>query len=125
MAERTGHLRRTVARDQRPGQSQTHPPRAMARLLRASCLFSLLLAGLVPSLGQEKSKVSEPPGGGRGNTHSPQVSISRWRGTPPPGLPSRRATLGERDAFNSGCFPLLRRDPHTQTLRLLSSQFRL
>ncbi|EPQ10339.1 Glutathione peroxidase 3 [Myotis brandtii] len=28
----------------------------MARLLRASCLFSLLLAGLVPSLGQEKSK---------------------------------------------------------------------
>lgn len=34
----------------------------MARLLRASCLFSLLLAGLVPSRGQEKSKTDCHPG---------------------------------------------------------------
>lgn len=35
----------------------------MALLLRASCLLSLLLAGFVPlGRGQEKSKVSEPPG---------------------------------------------------------------
>lgn len=35
----------------------------MTLLLRASCLLSLLLAGFVPpGRGQEKSKVSEPPG---------------------------------------------------------------
>ncbi|MCQ7618863.1 hypothetical protein NP202_23900, partial [Salmonella enterica] len=40
------------------GESQTRPSSpAMARLLRASCLLSLLLAGCVPpGRGQEKSK---------------------------------------------------------------------
>lgn len=42
---------------------QDAPQPAMARILRASCLLSLLLAGFVPpGRGQEKSKVSEPPG---------------------------------------------------------------
>lgn len=49
--------------DRVSGEPETRPEPAMARLLRASCLLSLLLAGFVPpSRGQEKSKVSEPPG---------------------------------------------------------------
>jgi hypothetical protein len=68
----------------------------MARLLRASCLLSLLLAGFVPpSRGQEKSKVSEPrlPG---------VISTSL------PGLPSRGAAPGARGARRPGlCVPPL------------------
>lgn len=64
--------------------------------------------------------MSEPPGGGRGNEHSPQESISRWRGTPLPGLPSRRATPRGGDALNSGCLPLCCRDPRPWTVGLLA-----
>lgn len=57
MAERTGPRRPTVVRDPRLRGAETRPQPAMARLLRASCLLSLLLAGLVPpGRGQEKSK---------------------------------------------------------------------
>lgn len=55
---------------------QDAPQPAMARILRASCLLSLLLAGFVPpGRGQEKSKVSEPLGS-RG-VHCTQVSTAR------------------------------------------------
>lgn len=70
----------------------------MARLLRASCLLSLLLAGFVPpSRGQEKSKVSEP-GGWRpgGKIRAPRGPSLGDREPLPPGLPSRRATPGAR-----------------------------
>lgn len=59
----------------------------MARLLRASCLLSLLLAGFVPpGRGQEKSKVSKPPG----------------RKTPPCDPRSLRPSLKSRPACFSG-----------------------
>lgn len=50
---------------QRLRRAETRPQPIMARLFRASCLLSLLLAGFIPpSQGQEKSKVSEPRGWG-------------------------------------------------------------
>lgn len=39
------------------GESETRPQPAMAWLLRASCLLSLLLAGFVPLSRGQKSKV--------------------------------------------------------------------
>lgn len=58
MAElRTPQTDRGPGSDRVSGESETRRDPAMARLLRASCLLSLLLAGFVPpSRGQEKSK---------------------------------------------------------------------
>lgn len=71
------------------------PQLAMARILRASCLLSLLLAGFVPpGRGQEKSKVSEPPGLKRSPWH-PGVHCATGRATPSPEAPGTPlVTLG-------------------------------
>lgn len=78
MAElRTPQTDRGPGSDRVSGESETRRDPAMARLLRASCLLSLLLAGFVPpSRGQEKSKVSEPRSGGpREPTQPPGVHL--------------------------------------------------
>lgn len=63
------------------------PQLAMARILRASCLLSLLLAGFVPpGRGQEKSKVSEPSGLKRSPWH-PGVHCATGRATASPEAP--------------------------------------
>lgn len=74
---------------------QDAPQLAMARILRASCLLSLLLAGFVPpGRGQEKSKVSEPPGLKRSPLH-PDVHRMTGRVTASPEAPGTPlVTLG-------------------------------
>jgi hypothetical protein len=70
---------------------QDAPQPAMARILRASCLLSLLLAGFVPpGRGQEKSKVSEPPELKKSPWH-PGVHCATGRATASPEAP--RASL--------------------------------
>lgn len=66
---------------------QDAPQPAMARILRASCLLSLLLAGFVPpGRGQEKSKVSESPGLKRSPSH-PGVHCATGKATCDPRSP--------------------------------------
>lgn len=74
---------------------QDAPQPAMARILRASCLLSLLLAGFVPpGRGQEKSKVSEPPGLKRSPLH-PGAHRATGRATASPeALGTPLVTLG-------------------------------
>lgn len=65
---RTPHRDGGPGSDRVSGGPETRPQPTMARLFRASCLLSLLLAGFVPpSRGQEHSKVSEPPRRGAGD----------------------------------------------------------
>uniref|UniRef100_A0A7N9D3T7 Uncharacterized protein n=2 Tax=Macaca TaxID=9539 RepID=A0A7N9D3T7_MACFA len=51
----------------------------MARLLQASCLLSLLLAGFLPqSRGQDKSKVEMAPAGTRSSRSRRNVDLRSW-----------------------------------------------
>lgn len=111
MAESIGHLRRRW-----PGlRPQTRPLPAMARLLRASCLLSLLLAGFVPpGRGQEKSKVSEPRGWGPGGMNRAPRCPSVGGEAPlfpdsPPGEPTPRAlTLNSGTSLSASGTPTRR-----------------